>query len=484
MSRRGFAVAGQVSGRNWDACNTVLVVILNTLRIVAPRVKAYYPSRQKLLRFEQSPPSTLTRLRPLQQIPPHPRDFDSEFPSAPSRPIGHFHLSTSRSGELKHRLRQQKPSPFQKETQRDSQPQAGELLWWDTGGIHCRSGSIQVRQGMLSGYSAGSIHWRATLGYSAGCSAAAGSTGGLLWWDTRPDSLASRSGGIHWPATLAGHWAGSTGAALAGYWAGSTGEQLWRILGGIHWRAALAGYWVGAWCRSIANADSNIKSNNNPFLSGPTRNKHKQKEPMAAPRKNITHTHTPVLDQGQSAEAFKRKTLQVAERAPLKASNSSSVSTSTLWSKATERANGRNFLRAMPGTTESAHVSNQWRALVSTRMWRVAEGPGSKEILEAFDFAHVPRSDSRAFSMLLYAAHLQYNQNSSSGGCGLFRSSPVQTVNWEHHKTSARTLCLLDIGIGGCLLILGRRFLNCACLDEMFLGHLGNVSSDRSLCGH
>ena len=100
-------------------------------------------------------------------------------------------------------------------------------------------------------------------------------------------------GGIHWRAVLAGYLAGSTGeplggvlggihwrAALAGYWAGSTGEQLWRdtrrdplascsggILGGIHWRAALAGFWVGAWCRSIANADSNIKSNN-PFLSG------------------------------------------------------------------------------------------------------------------------------------------------------------------------------------------------------------------------
>ena len=42
-------------------------------------------------------------------------------------------------------------------------------------------------------------------------------------------------------------------------------------LGGIHWRAALAGCWVGAWCRSIANADSNIKSNN-PFLSGGEQN--------------------------------------------------------------------------------------------------------------------------------------------------------------------------------------------------------------------
>ena len=101
--------------------------------------------------------------------------------------------------------------------------------------------------------------------------------------DTRQDALASRSGGIlgrtHWRAAGRIHWR----AALAGYSVGSTGEPLWRegyrrdplasssggipggILGGIHWRAALAGFWAGAWCRSIANADSNIKSNN-PFL--------------------------------------------------------------------------------------------------------------------------------------------------------------------------------------------------------------------------
>ena len=153
--------------------------------------------------------------------------------------------------------------------------------------------------GYSAGYSAGStgellrgIHWRATLaGYSAG------STGEPLWQNTRRDPLASRSGrilgGIHWRAArrdtrrdpLASRSGGILGgihwrAALAGYWAGSTGKQLWRdtrrdpltscsggILGGIHWRAALAGYWVGAWCRSIANVDSNIKSNN-PFLSG------------------------------------------------------------------------------------------------------------------------------------------------------------------------------------------------------------------------
>ena len=148
----------------------------------------------------------------------------------------------------------------------------------------------------------GGIHWRATLGYSTGYSAgstfgllAAGSTGELLW-DTQRDTwrdplrVAGRSGGIlggiHWRALwrdtrcggiLGGiHWQ----AALAGYWAGSTRKPLWQdtrrdplascsggilILGGIHWRA-LAGYWVGAWCRSIANADSNVTSNN-PFLS-------------------------------------------------------------------------------------------------------------------------------------------------------------------------------------------------------------------------
>ena len=138
-----------------------------------------------------------------------------------------------------------------------------------------------------SGGMLGGIHWRAALaGHLAGSTRAAlvastwrdplasrsggellwrdtrRSTGEPLWRDTRRDPLASRSGGI------------------LGYWAGSTGEQLWRdtrldplascsggILGGIHWRAALAGYWVGAWCRSIANADSNTKSNN-PFLSG------------------------------------------------------------------------------------------------------------------------------------------------------------------------------------------------------------------------
>ena len=58
----------------------------------------------------------------------------------------------------------------------------------------------------------GRIHWRATLGYSAGYSA--GSTAGLLWWDTRRDPLANYS-------------AGSTLGYSAGYSAGSTGGLLW-----------------------------------------------------------------------------------------------------------------------------------------------------------------------------------------------------------------------------------------------------------------
>ena len=143
-------------------------------------------------------------------------------------------------------------------------------LWWDAwrDPLASRSGGILGR-----------FRWRAAL---AGYWDSAGSTGEPLWRDTGWDPLASRFGGIlggiHWRAALAGYSAGSTGVAR--YWAGSTGEQLWRdtrrdplascsggILGGIHWRAALAGYWVGAWCRSIANADSNIKSIN-PFLSG------------------------------------------------------------------------------------------------------------------------------------------------------------------------------------------------------------------------
>ena len=206
------------------------------------------------------------------------------------------------------------------------QNQTGELLWRDTGGIHWQI--LASRSGLiLARYSAGSTG----KGYSAGCSA--GSTASyserdtrgihwrLLWRDTRRDPLARYScgilGGTRRRATLgysAGYSAGCW-RAVVGYSAGSTGEPLWRdtgrdpmasrsggILGGIQdtwrdhlaghsrdpleqlWRdtrrdplasSSLAGNWVGAWFRSIANADSNIKSNN-PFLLGgeqPMKNK-------------------------------------------------------------------------------------------------------------------------------------------------------------------------------------------------------------------
>ena len=228
---------------------------------------------EKLLRFEQSPPSALTSLRPLQQIPPHPRDSHRPF------------WTLSQTGELLWRdtggIRWRKlasrldnywpdtrQDPPARDTQRDPLASYSGILSGILGGIHRRAaGGIHWRA-TLAGI-LGGIHWRATLGYSAGYSA--GSTGELLWRDTGRNPLASCSGGI-----LSGiHWR----AALAGYWAGSTGGQLWQdtgrdplascsggILGGIHWRAALAGYLVEA-CRSIANADSDIKSNN-PFLSG------------------------------------------------------------------------------------------------------------------------------------------------------------------------------------------------------------------------
>ena len=74
------------------------------------------------------------------------------------------------------------------------------------GGIHWRAtlaGHTPSYSGLLSGIldgihwgcsggTLGGNHWRATL---AGCSA--GSTGGLLWWDTRRDPLASYSGGTY-----------------------------------------------------------------------------------------------------------------------------------------------------------------------------------------------------------------------------------------------------------------------------------------------
>ena len=97
------------------------------------------------------------------------------------------------------------------------------LAWWDTRRVPLTS---------YPGGIFGGIRWRATLGYSAGCSA--GSTGGLLWCGTRRDPLASRSGGI-----LGGiHWR----AALAGY---SLASSSGGTLGGIHWPAALVGYSAG-----------------------------------------------------------------------------------------------------------------------------------------------------------------------------------------------------------------------------------------------
>ena len=123
----------------------------------------------------------------------------------------------------------------------------GELLWRDT-----RRDPLLIYSGILSGI-LGGIHWRATLAqYSAG------STGELLWdtqRDNRRDPLAGCSGGI-WRdirrdrsgGILGGiHWR----AVLAEYSAGSTGEPLGGILGGIHWRAALAGYSVGSTCEPL-----------------------------------------------------------------------------------------------------------------------------------------------------------------------------------------------------------------------------------------
>ena len=203
----------------------------------------------------------------------------------------------------------------------------GELLWdtqrdtWSTGrlwGARVRAaGCAGPTDELLPGYLAGStgkllwdqrdtwrIDWQAPLvGYSAG------STDKLLWWGIRRDPLVRFSG----RATLAGYSAGiHYSGILSGILGGPTGG-LYLVLGGIHWPvdpaecptraarqwippsvppellasecpaerlasgsrqvsrqsglpAALAGYWVGAWCRSIANADSSIKSNS-PFLS-------------------------------------------------------------------------------------------------------------------------------------------------------------------------------------------------------------------------
>ena len=150
------------------------------------------------------------------------------------------------------------------------QNQTGELLWRHTGGIHWRM--LARRSGLiLAGYSAGSTGKGHSAGYSAG----------FYWWAALVGYSTGSTGELLWDTQQL--WRDTRRDPLASYSAGSTGELLWNtqrdtrrdplascsggILGGIHWRAALAGYWVGAWCRSIANADSNIKSNN-PFLSG------------------------------------------------------------------------------------------------------------------------------------------------------------------------------------------------------------------------
>ena len=120
----------------------------------------------------------------------------------------------------------------------------GEPLWRDT-----RRGPLASRSGGILG----GIHWRAA-------SRSGGILGGIHW------RAASRSGGIlggiHWRAALAGYWAGSTGQLL---WRDTrrdplaSCEPLWRdtrrdplasrsggILGEIHWRAALTGYSAGS----------------------------------------------------------------------------------------------------------------------------------------------------------------------------------------------------------------------------------------------
>ena len=116
----------------------------------------------------------------------------------------------------------------------------------------------------MAGYSAGS--WRATLEYLdaqqdtrreplLGCSGGvlAGSTGELLWRDTRRDPgellwdtqgcSGGILGGIHWRDALTEYSAGSTGELL---WRDTrrdpSGEPLGGILGGSHCWAALVGY--------------------------------------------------------------------------------------------------------------------------------------------------------------------------------------------------------------------------------------------------
>ena len=214
---------------------------------------------QKRLRFEQSPPSTLTSLRHVENSNIGSVN-KSQAPSnkKPGEGLNEVACSQPKATQKHHfpSLRVHSKHEGSNMTRKPNFA-LSELLWrWrDTGGIHwrilaSRSGSVlagywqdppardtqrDTRRDPLAGSSGGilgGIHWRAPLaGYWAG------STGGLLWWDARRDPLASRSGEQLWRDT-----------AVAGYSAGSTCEPLWRdtrrdplasssggILGGIHW---------------------------------------------------------------------------------------------------------------------------------------------------------------------------------------------------------------------------------------------------------
>ena len=266
--------------------------------------------RIKLLCFEQSPPSTLTSLRPLQQIPLHPRDFDSKFPSATSTCL-RADLKNSNIGSVNKSQAPSKKKPdgglykrsclFTTQSNTTASPFPNLRVHSKHEGTNmkckpnCASGGTLSKTRLAScssGILAGSTgeYWRAaparywpdTLQDPP---ARVGSTGELRWdtqRDTRRDPLAGGMlGGIHWRAALAGYSAGSTGGivwrdtgslpdsfggildgihwrnCLAG--CGSTAGLLWRdtgrdplaelfggILGGIHWRTPLAGCWAGS----------------------------------------------------------------------------------------------------------------------------------------------------------------------------------------------------------------------------------------------
>ena len=219
-----------------------------------------------LLPVEQSPPSTLTSLRPLQQIR---RILETSTPNC-HRPCSTLSRLASCSGGILAKstgecwqaaparywpdTRQDPPArDTQRDARRDPRASCSGILSGMLSGIHWQAAWWDTRRDPLASYSGrmlGGLLWD-TQRYTrrdplAGCSGgillarySAGSTGQLLWRDTGRDALASSSGGI-----LGGiHWR----AALAGYSAGSTGEQLWRdtgrdalasssggILGGIH----------------------------------------------------------------------------------------------------------------------------------------------------------------------------------------------------------------------------------------------------------